>query len=224
MAEAARTDHEGRRSGDQQVQRPLDRVVRRQPRVGERRGVDRVERRRAARGSAGPGRAGASPCRRRTRARSPPWDAWPGSRSSCPSLTRHRAQYPQPHAPWTATGVPDLEPLGTRADGLDPARVLVAERERRVEGEEPGRELVEEVEVGVAGAGAADADDDLAGTGRRVVDLDELGVVLPGGELKRAHDADATPTGRSRPRDLRPATGRAPSPSRPGRPATPATG
>ncbi len=71
VPETAGADDERRRAGDELVERPLDRVVRREPRVGQRRGVDRVEvgeRHEVARRSA---RAAAAPSRRRTRARSP---------------------------------------------------------------------------------------------------------------------------------------------------------
>jgi len=72
-------------------------------------------------------------------------------------------------------------------EGLDPPGVLVAERERRLVGQQVRRELVEEVEVGVAHAGAADPHDDLAGTGLGLRDVAELGVVQPLRQLQGAH-------------------------------------
>ena len=69
-----------------------------------------------------------------------------------------------PAAPRAVHGdrLADLEAGDAGAEGVDPAGVLVAERERRVERHQARRELVEQVEVGVAHAGAADLDDDLA--------------------------------------------------------------
>src|SRR5690606_7025920 len=58
----------------------------------------------------------------------------------------------------------DLEALDAGPRRLDPAGVLVPERERRVEGERAGRPL-HQVQVRVAGAGAADPDQHLVGAG-----------------------------------------------------------
>ena len=85
-------------------------------------------------------------------------------------------------------GLADLEAGDAGAEGVDPAGVLVAERERRLVRHQSGRELVEQVEVGVADAGAADLDDDLAGTRIGLRDVAQLRVVLPGGELQGTHD------------------------------------
>ena len=77
-------------------------------------------------------------------------------------------------------GLSRLEPRDAGADRLDPARVLVAEGEGRVERQEAGRELVHEVEVRVARTRATDPDEHFAGPGFGVRDLFDLRGVLPG--------------------------------------------
>jgi hypothetical protein len=84
------------------------------------------------------------------------------------------------------------------ADRLDPAGVLVPQRERQLPRHGPGRELVQHVQVGVADARAADPQQHLARAGLRAVHLAQLGVGLPGGDLERAHGISSS-VGRVRP-------------------------
>ena len=69
------------------------------------------------------------------------------------------------------------------AELVDPAGVLVAQGERGSPGEHAVTQHVHEVKVGVAGTGAGDLDDDLAGAGRGDGDLGDDGIAVPGLEL-----------------------------------------
>ena len=93
----------------------------------------------------------------------------------------------------------DLQPLDPGAERLDPAGVLVAEREGQVEGHRPLRPL-HQVQVGVAGAGAGDLDQDLAGAGLGNRDLAHLRRRLPGGQLVGLHGRGHPSTGQGAPR------------------------
>ena len=64
--------------------------------------------------------------------------------------------------------------------GVDPAGVLVAEGEGRAPWQLAGVEVVHEVQVGVAGAGAADLDQDLTGAGFRDGHVAQHGRAVPG--------------------------------------------
>ena len=68
-----------------------------------------------------------------------------------------------PTARRRATGSPDLEAVGARAERGHGAGDLVAERERQLVRQRPGRP-VHEVQVGVAEAGAGDAHEHLTWT------------------------------------------------------------
>ena len=112
-------------------------------------------------------------------------------RPACGSSSRPRRQQARqtPAAPRAVDGdrPPLVESGDAGADGLDPAGVLVAEGERRLPGHRAGRELVQHVQVGMADPGAAHPQEHLAGSRLGTVDLPELGVLLPAGQLQSTH-------------------------------------
>ena len=63
----------------------------------------------------------------------------------------------------------------------------MAEGEGRTPGEHAVAEIMHEVQVGVAEPCSGDLDDHLAGPGRGSVDLDELGLGVPGEQLDGLH-------------------------------------
>ena len=137
MAEAAGADHDGGGAGQQERQRALDRVVRREPGVGERRGVDRVEvveRHEVA-------RARHEQQRRHAAVAAEAGADAPSSGGALAVVLhalRQRWQRPHPHGAVDRDRLPDLEAGDAGADGVDPAGVLVAERERRLNDISPG--------------------------------------------------------------------------------------
>ena len=165
MAQATGADHDRGRAGHEQRQRALDRVVRREAGVGERRGLDRVEV--AERHEvAGVGHQHVlRPCRRRCRGRRPRRRARPGARSSSRSPARSGGTPAAPRAVDGDRARRPRTPAHAGAERIDPAGVLVAERERRTPGQQAAFEVVHQVEVGVAGPGAADPDAHLTGAG-----------------------------------------------------------
>ena len=104
-------------------------------------------------------------------------------------LEPRQAALAGPAAPGADDGhrLADLEAADPGAQGVHPAGVLVAERERRRPGQAAGLELVHQVQVGVAGAGAADLDQHLAGPGLGDGHVLEDGVALPGVESQGLH-------------------------------------
>ena len=72
-----------------------------------------------------------------------------------------------------------LEPGDTVTEQVDPAGVLVPERERRPPRKDAVLELVHQVQVGVAGAGASHLDDHLARAGLGVGDLPQDRFAVP---------------------------------------------
>ena len=89
-------------------------------------------------------------------------------------------------------GVAPLEPVHPRAGLLDPAGVLVAERERDRVRQRSLRPL-HHVEVRVAGAGAADLDQDLARPRLGNVDVEEPWGLLPLQQAVGLHSASSLP-------------------------------
>ncbi len=186
VAQAAGADHDRGRAGHQQRQRALDRVVRRQRRIRQRRGFDRVQ---AAERYEVPhvghdhvlGHAaiGAEAAAR---------GAELGLVHAVVLEPLHAA-VARAAAPRAVHGhrVADLNPRRARPECIDPARVLVSERERGTPGQQSALEVVHQVEIRVAGAGATDADAHLAGARLGVVDVDELRSVLPVDQSQRAH-------------------------------------
>jgi hypothetical protein len=79
-----------------------------------------------------------------------------------------------------------LEAVGPRAESGDGAGDLVAERERELIRQRPGAP-VHQVQIGMAEAGARDANEYLTWTRFRRWDFDQLGGVLPSGESNRLH-------------------------------------
>ena len=154
VAEPAGADHDRVRAGHELVQRALDRVVRRERRVGQRRRVARVElaERHSSRAAGHeqvlghPAVATEAAAHRADLGRALAVVLAPsaGSARSARSPTARRRR-PARRARTPSTPAPRL---------LDPAGVLVAERERRVERQQPGGPL-HQVQVGVAGAGTA---------------------------------------------------------------------
>ena len=139
--------------GHQQRQRALDRVIRREGRVGQRRGQRRFE----------------------VSDRHDPATLWDEHVRGHPAVESEAAPehaelglslavvlgpdtapraHPASPRPVHGDGLTDLEPGHTRTDGLDPARVLVAEREGWIERHRPRREVVHEMEVRVTCPGA----------------------------------------------------------------------
>ena len=188
VTEAADADDDGARPGKELRQRAADGVVRRQAGVGQRSRLRRVE---VAERDDEAGRrhehqrrhAAVEPESAARRAQFGLVDAVVLQALAAPDAV------PATPRPVHGDGLADLEAGDPGAERLDPAGVLVAERERRVVGHQAGRELVEQVEVGVAHPGPADPHDDLAGTRLRLRDLTELGVVLPVGQLQGTHPA-----------------------------------
>ena len=80
-------------------------------------------------------------------------------------------------------GLALAEALDALAELVDPAGVFVAQGKRGAPGEHAVAQHVHEVKVGVAGTGAGDLDDDLAGAGRGDGDLGDDGIAVPGLEL-----------------------------------------
>ena len=185
MPEPADPDHDGEGPRPEHGPRPLDGGVRREPGVGERRRLDRVEvtqrdevarvrhdhqRRHAAVGSDA----------RRRRA---------GSEGALAVALEPT------HAPRAAATAPrpvdrdrlaDLDGADAFAHGGDPARVLVPERERHRPRQCRGVHL-EEVHVGVARTGAGDAQQHLARPRLGFRHLAELRFVRAGDELECEH-------------------------------------
>ena len=62
--------------------------------------------------------------------------------------------------------IADGQVLDRRADGVDPAGVLVAEDEGQVGRDDVGEPAVDDVQVGAAQPGAADPDDHVVRPGR----------------------------------------------------------
>ena len=89
-------------------------------------------------------------------------------------------------------GLADLDAVGARAERRDDAGHLVPERERQLVWDGPGGP-VHEVKVGMAQAGGADLEEDLAGTGCRRANVARLGRPLPRRQLDRLHRFDARP-------------------------------
>ena len=186
VAESAHPDDDHGRPRHHQVQRPLDRVVRRQAGVGERRclhGIevaerhemtrvlDQQQRRHAA--------VGAQPRSHR------------GQLRQVRAVVLHPLE--APHAATTPSGavhrdgLADLEPGHAVTERLDPPRVLVAQGEGRLEGHHPGLEVVDQVQVRVAHARAGDPDEHLPGAGVGLLDAADLGILLPSGQLHGVH-------------------------------------
>ncbi len=81
----------------------------------------------------------------------------------------------------------DFQPGDAGAQRLHPTRVLVTEGEGWLEGHHARLKVVDEVQVGVAQAGATHPHQHLAWTGFGLGDVTHLGVVLPLGELNGIH-------------------------------------
>ncbi len=152
-----------------------DHPVRRERGVGERRRLPRLEVGQAARGDGPTGTtiSGARPPSRPSPPTSGPTTVGPLA------VVLRTAQAVVAHAAAPRAvdhdRLPDLEPAHPGAELLDPPGVLVAERERRVERQHARLEDVDQVDVGVADPGAADAHEHLARSRRRLVDLGDLG-------------------------------------------------
>ena len=100
------------------------------------------------------------------------------------------------HAAVAATAAPrpvdrhrcaDLEAGDAGPERLDPARVLVTQRERRAPRQHPAVEVVHEMEVGVTRAGAADPHQHRPRPGLGLGHFRELRFVVPAGESQCAH-------------------------------------
>ena len=191
VAESADADHDGGAAGAELAQRAADGVVRRERRVGQRGGVTTGSRPsgsgtrwRAAGHQQVVGHAAVEArARHRRRARSEVGALAVGLQAGAAVLR----SVPQPQAPTTATGWPGSSPVTPSPSGVHPAGVLVAEGERRVQGSMPGLELVHQVQVGVAGAGAADLDQHLARARLGDGDLLEDRLALPLVQTQCAH-------------------------------------
>ena len=83
--------------------------------------------------------------------------------------------------------LPDLEPGDPCSECFDPAGVLVAQRERRFEGNHSCFEVVDQVEVGMAHPGATHLQQDLAGARIWLGHITDFRIVLPLGELNCIH-------------------------------------
>ena len=196
VAEAADADHDRAAARDELVERELDRVIRGERRVRERGGVARVE---VAERHEQP-RVGDQHVLRHAAVA-----AEAAARGA--QLRRPLAQGLEGQAAGTAAAaspravdgdrLTDLEALDARSDGLDPAGVLVAERERQLVGQEPRRPL-HHVQVGVTGSRAADLDEHLARSRLRHLDVPQLGRLLPLDELVRLHGRSGAPAGAGR--------------------------
>ena len=81
----------------------------------------------------------------------------------------------------------DLEAADPAPEGVHPPGVLVAEGEGRVPGQHAGLELVHQVEVGVAGAGASHLEHHLAGSRLGDGNLLEDRFALPGHQSQCLH-------------------------------------
>jgi hypothetical protein len=79
-----------------------------------------------------------------------------------------------------------LPPADADAKGLDPAGVLVPERHRQAP--RPRFTRLDDVQVGVTGAGGGDPDQDLAGPRRRDLDVVEDRFLSPLHYLVREHE------------------------------------
>jgi hypothetical protein len=107
-----------------------------------------------------------------------------GCRQRLLAVVLHAEQAPRARA--AAPGAIDrdwlanVQPTRAGAELVHPARVLMAQRERRSPGQLPGGEVTHQVQVGVAGTGPADAHHDLAGArlGVRHLDQDRIGLPL----------------------------------------------
>ena len=71
---------------------------------------------------------------------------------------------------------------------MDPAGVLVTKRERWPPGQLAGLEFMHQMKVGVAGTGAAHADDHLSRAGRGIRGIDEYRIRLPLHQAQRSHN------------------------------------
>src|SRR4051794_34287886 len=184
VAEPADADDDDARTGTQ-GQRAPDRVVGRQPGVGEGRGPDGID---VAEGD--------QVARRRddhvlgepavpAEARAAPAD---GLGSLAEVLLPQAAAPAATAAPGAVDdhGLADVDAVGARPERRDDARHLVAERERQLVRDRPGGP-VHEVQVGVAQAGRANLEQDLAGTGLGPRHGAQPRRLLPGGELDGRH-------------------------------------
>jgi hypothetical protein len=77
--------------------------------------------------------------------------------------------------------------IDSGANLMHPAGVLMAEGKGRPPRKHAVGHHVHDVQIGVAGAGAGDLDDDLARARCGGLDIDDLGFGLPGEELHCAH-------------------------------------
>src|SRR5690606_18470171 len=94
---------------------------------------------------------------------------------------------PAPPRPVDRGGLADLEALDAGPERLDPAGVLVAERERRAPRHDALGEVVHQVQLGVARPCPADPDEHLARPRVGLGHLGQLRLLLPSGEPQRAH-------------------------------------
>ncbi|MFN7969134.1 MAG: hypothetical protein U0P47_07350 [Acidimicrobiales bacterium] len=94
---------------------------------------------------------------------------------------------PAPRRAVDRNGLAELEPDDSGPDGLDPAGVLVAQGERRLERNHPRLEVVDQVQVRVAHPRTGDTHENLSGGGVGLLDVPDLRVVLPFGELHCVH-------------------------------------
>ena len=159
VAEPSDADGDDARSGDHPGQALLDRAVRRQARVGERRGLDRIE---GAEGDemAGRGHQEALGVAPRTA------DAAPEGHVAELLLTAEAVSaVPATPATEHGDGLADLDPGRSGTEGLDPAGVLVAECPGERRQTQRRHRPVPQVQVRMADAAAGDPNDHFARSG-----------------------------------------------------------
>ena len=185
VTEPADADHDRARPRPQHVQRAADGVIRRQPRVGQRRRGDRVEPV-ERNGEAGEGTTtySASPPSRPSPA---PRAAAVARRDARPRRCRQGSgRIPTARRRGPARPARDRRPRAERGDG---AGDLVAERERQLVRQHSGAP-VHQVQIGMAEAGAGDANEYLTWTRPQARDVDQPSGSLPSGEPNRLHRQD----------------------------------
>ena len=184
VAKTADADHHHRRSWNEAMSCALDRVIRRQRGVRQRRGGDRVEvADRHQQPRRGTSRYSASPPSKPSPQPAPAARSRRSQRFSAPAAhcaaacriprARRRAPHRLRRRPTSAT------------ERGDPAGALVPERERKLPGHRSLRPL-HHVEIGVAQARRHDLDEHLARAGLGHLDVAELGLRLPAERAARA--------------------------------------
>ena len=185
MAESADSDHHDRRPGRESPQLALDRAVRRQRSIGQRRGVRRIEI--TDRNEQPRRRDDEVVSEAAVEAEPAPSPGEPGS-AKTEVLGPSRALPTAPAAPRPVdqNGVVDLEPGDAVAERSDGACVLVPEGEGKRPRHRPLGKL-HDVDVGVAETRAEDLHQHLARRGLWHLDLAKLGLCLPADELNCSH-------------------------------------